>query len=233
MPRLARAVVPDLPHHVTQRGNRRQLTFFCTDDYLLYTELMSEWCRKCGVDVWAYCLMPNHAHLVAVPGTPDALRRAIGEAHRRYTLEVNRREGWTGYLWQGRFRSFPMDDRYTIAASRYVELNPVRAGLVSRADQYPWSSARAHVLGRDDRLVSVAPLLSRMPDWSAFIGAGAEPDLAAELRRHSNTGRPLGTEGFVDDVERKLGRVLRPRRPGPAPKSGGLDNRLVLVDRLG
>ncbi|MGZ6124824.1 MAG: transposase [Myxococcales bacterium] len=214
MARLARAVVPNLPHHVTQRGNRRQQTFFCDDDYLLYTDIMSEWCRKCGVEVWAYCLMPNHAHLVAVPRTSDALRRAIGEAHRRYTAEVNRREGWSGYLWQGRFASFPMDDRYTLAAARYVELNPVRAGLSSRADEYPWSSARAHLLGQDDRLVSVAPLLTRMPEWSTFIGAAARPELDDELRRHSNTGRPLGSEEFVGNVERLLGRVLKPGKGG-------------------
>src|ERR1700704_2438685 len=92
MPRLARAVVPDFPHHVTQRGNRRQQTFFCNDDYLLYMALIAEWCHRYRVEVWAYCLMPNHVHLIAVPTTPGGLRRAIGEAHRRYTLEVNHRE---------------------------------------------------------------------------------------------------------------------------------------------
>jgi putative transposase len=219
MSRLARAVIPDLPHHVTQRGNRRQRTFFCPEDYVLYTDLMAEWCHRCGVVIWAYSLMPNHAHLVAVPDSPEALRRAIGEAHRRYTLEVNRREGWTGYLWQGRFASFPMDDRHTLAAARYIELNPVRAKLVVRAEEYPWSSARAHLLGRDDRLVSVAPLLSRMSDWSGFLGEGAQTDIAHEIRRHANTGRPLGTDEFVADLERLLGRGLRPGKRGPRAKS--------------
>jgi REP-associated tyrosine transposase len=152
--RLARAVVPSLAHHITQRGNRRQRTFFCPDDYLLYIALLAEWCGRCGVEVWAYCLMPNHVHLIAVPGSPDALRRAIGEAHRRYTADINRREGWRGHLWQGRFASYVMDDRYTLAAARYVELNPVRAGLVARAEDYLWSSARAHLLGRNDCLVN-------------------------------------------------------------------------------
>ena len=220
MPRLARAVVPDLPHHVTQRGNRRQPTFFGPEDYVLYKQLMAEWCRKCGVEIWAYCLMPNHVHLVAVPETSDGLRRAVGEAHRRYTAEVNRREGWSGYLWQGRFASFPMDERYTLAAARYVELNPVRAKLVSRADDYPWSSARAHLEGRDDELVTVTPLLSRIGDWSRFLGEPAQDGVLKELRSHANTGRPLGTEDFLDEVERQLGRVLRPRKPGPPPRSG-------------
>src|SRR6266550_2593947 len=140
MTRLARAIVPGLPHHVTQRGNRRQPTFFSSEDYLLYMALMAESCRRYRVDIWAYCLMPNHVHLIAVPSTSDSLRRAIGEAHRRYTLEINGLREWRGYLWQGRFSSFVMDDRYTIAAARYIELNPVRAQLVLRAEDYPWSS---------------------------------------------------------------------------------------------
>ena len=223
MARLARTVVPDLPHHVTQRGNRRQQTFFRPEDYVLYAELMAESCHKCGVDIWAYCLMPNHSHLVAVPGTPDALRRAIGGAHRRYTEKINRREGWTGYLWQGRFTSFPMDERYTLAAARYIELNPVRAGLVSRAEEHRWSSARAHLLGRDDKLVSVAPLLSRVDDWPAFLAAAVQPEIAKELRRHANTGRPLGSDQFIDELERRLGRVLRPRKRGPPPMRDGVE----------
>ncbi len=220
MARMARAVVPSLPHHITQRGNRRQRTFFCADDYLLYMALTAEWCDRYGVQVWAYCLMPNHVHLIAVPGTPDGLRQAVGEAHRRYTTEINRREGWRGHLWQGRFASYVMDDRYTLAAARYVELNPVRAGLVARAENYPWSSARAHLLGRDDCLVRVAPLLARAGDWSSFLGEAANAEDSHWFRRHESTGRPLGSDAFVDDLERVLGRVLRRRQPGPAPKGG-------------
>jgi len=220
MPRLARAVVPDLPHHVTQRGNRRQKTFFGNDDFLLYMALMAEWCHRCRVEIWAYCLMPNHVHLIAVPTTPDGLRRAIGEAHRRYTLEVNRREGWSGHLWQGRFASFVMDDRYTLAAARYVEMNPVRAGLVARAGDYPWSSAQAHLLGRDDALTAAAPLLAQVDGWSAFLAQGAQADVDDQLRKHESTGRPLGSDAFVDYLEGLLNRTLRPLKSGPAPKSG-------------
>jgi putative transposase len=213
---MARAVAPLFPHHITQRGNRRQKTFFCPDDYVRYLNLMAEWCTRSGVEVWAYCLMPNHAHLVAVPDSEDGLRRAIGEAHRRYTLAVNQREGWTGHLWQGRFSSFPMDARYTLAAARYVELNPVRAGLVEDAAAYPWSSARAHLLGRDDRLVKVAPLLDRIGDWRRFLGT--EVTEAEDLRAHESTGRPLGDDVFVDDLEITLGRPLRPQQTGRKPK---------------
>jgi putative transposase len=216
---MARAVVPSLPHHVTQRGNRRQRTFFCRDDYLRYLELMAEWCARYRVEVWAYCLMPNHVHLVAVPESGDGLRRAIAEAHRRYTTEINRREGWTGHLWQGRFASYVMDDRYTLAAARYVELNPIRAQLVAGAADYPWSSARAHLLGRDDRLVRVAPLLARVERWSSFLGQGASTEDLRSLRGHQNTGRPLGSDAFVDELERALGRVLRPLPGGRPPKA--------------
>ena len=219
MARLPRAVVPALPHHITQRGNRRQPTFFCADDYRLYTSLVADWCDRYEVEVWAYCLMPNHVHLIAVPGSPDGLRRAIGEAHRRYTTMINTREGWRGHLWQGRFASYVMDERYTLAAARYVELNPVRACLVARAGDYPWSSARAHLRGRDDRLVRVAPLLNlaRARDWSSFLGQDANAEDLQHLRGHETTGRPLGSDAFVEDLERSLGRVLRRRRPGPAP----------------
>ena len=131
MARLARVVVPGLPHHITQRGNGRQQTFFCDEDYEYYLELMGQWCTVHQVEIWAYCLMPNHVHLLAVPQSPDGLRLAIGEVHRRYTRMVNFREGWRGHLWQGRFASFLLDEPYVLTAARYVELNPVRAGLVA------------------------------------------------------------------------------------------------------
>lgn len=158
MARIARVVAPGLPHHITQRGNRRQKTFFCGEDYRQYIHLMSKWCSLLKVEVWAYCLMPNHIHMIVVPETEESLRRAIGEAHRRYTRLINFREGWRGHLWQGRFASFPMEERYLLAAARYVELNPVWAGLVKRPELYKWSSAAAHTSGKDDKLVKVEPL---------------------------------------------------------------------------
>lgn len=214
MARLPRAVIPGVPHHITQRGNRRQRTFFEAEDYARYLELMSEWCARCSVDVWAWCLMPNHVHLVAVPASAAALRRAIGEAHRRYTLAVNQRQGWQGHLWQGRFRSFVMDERHAVAAVRYVELNPVRAGLVAHAADYPWSSAHAHLKKRDDSLVRVRPMLEQVPDWNAFLACGPEPEVESALRRHQSTGRPLGSDDFVLEMEQRIGRSLRPGKPG-------------------
>ncbi len=118
MARIARVVAPGYPHHITQRGNRRQQTFFRDDDYLAYLELMAEWCRKCRVEIWAWCLMPNHVHLIAVPQTEEGLARAIGEAHRRYNRRINFREKWRGHLWQERFASFPMDETHLLVAAR-------------------------------------------------------------------------------------------------------------------
>jgi putative transposase len=181
MARLARLVIPGLLHHVTQRVNRRQQTFFGDEDYAAYLELMAEWCGEEGVEVWAYCLMPNHVHPIAVPQTELSLRRAIGEAHRRYTRRINFREKWRGYLWQGRFASFVMDEPYLLAATRYVECNPVRAKLVADPAEWPWSSAKAHLSGRDDRLVSVAPMLAMVGDWRSLLNSavGRGPSRAA------------------------------------------------------
>ncbi len=226
MARISRAVVPDLAHHVTQRGNRRQKTFFVPEDYRMYQALMAERCRRWRVTIWAYCLMPNHVHLIAVPSTPDGLHRAIGEAHRRYTREVNRREGWTGYLWQGRFASFAMDERHTIAAARYIELNPVRARLVRRPAEYAWSSARAHLSGADDALVAAHPLLARVRDWSSLLDSAPAPD-GATWRKHETTGRPIGSDDFVEMVESRLGRTLKPGKRGRRPSRAYDDLRIV------
>ena len=218
MARLARVVVPGVAHHVTQRGNRRQETFFNEDDYAAYLSLLGEWCGRCGVEVWAYCLMPNHVHLIVVPDSEDGLRRGLGEAHRRYTRRVNFREGWRGHLWQGRFASFAMDERYLLRAAQYVEMNPVRAKLCRVPWRWRWSSASAHVAGRDDGLVRVAPMLARVKDWRALLREAVEADDAERLRRHERTGRPLGSPAFLDRIEATLERIVRPAKPGRKPK---------------
>jgi len=155
---------------VTQQGNRRQQTFVADDDYEEYRTLLADSCRSCGTQVLAYCLMPNHVHLILVPADEFGLRDALGEAHRRYTRMINFREGWRGHLWQERFHSFVMDEQHLLAAARYVERNPVRARLRARPQDWPWSSAAAHLAASDDALVSVRPLLELVPNWAAFIG---------------------------------------------------------------
>ena len=194
MPRTARLVLPGIPHHITQRGNRRQPTFLCEPDYTFYVSLLGHWCRKRGTSVWAWCLMPNHVHLILAPANEDGLRAALAPAHRRYSWEINQREGWRGHLWQDRFASFPMDEAHVHACLRYVELNPVRAGLVARAEDWPWSSARAHFGLAADGLTDLAPGRERIDDWRAFLGEGlAEVDLKA-IRAAERSGRlRLGT----------------------------------------
>ncbi|KAA6186723.1 transposase [Thiohalocapsa marina] len=219
MARIARVVVPGLPHHITQRGNRGESTFFDDTDYVAYRDLLAASCRRCGTEIWAYCLMPNHVHLVMVPTTEDGLRCALGETHRRYTRMINARQDWCGHLWQERFHSFVMDEPHLLAASRYVERNPVRAGLCATPEQWPWSSARAHLSGEDDALVRVRPLLDLVGDWAGFLADTDAEEDPEQFHRHSRTGRPLGSNAFVTDVENRLGRVLRPQKPGPKPRS--------------
>ena len=213
-----------MPHHVTQRGNRRQKTFFRDDDYQAYLDLMAERCGEHKVKVWAYCLMPNHVHLIVVPKSEDGLRRAIGEAHRRYTRRINSRRRWRGHLWQGRFASFVLDEPYLLAAARYVELNPVRARLATAPSEYRWSSAGAHIKRKDDCLVKVAPLLALTKSWRRLLNSAATEEQIKAFREHERTGRALGDDNFQKRLEKKLGRVLRRQKPGPkkpGPKKPG------------
>jgi len=215
MARIARITAAGIPHHITQRGNRRMPTFFRDEDYHAYIELMREWCEKCRVEIWAYCLMPNHVHFIAVPESDDGLRRGIGEAHRRYSRMINLRENWRGHLWQGRFASFPMDENYLLATTRYIEMNPVRAGLTREPQSWRWSSARAHLAGMDDELVKVSPLLEIAGDWMLFLSSGSEEEKMDHIRKHERTGRPLGDGGFVEKLESTLKRTFMRRKPGP------------------
>ena len=215
MARIARIVVPRIPHHITQRGNRRQEAFFNEGDYREYISLMAESCNLHGVEIWAYCLMNNHVHLIAVPEKTESLRQAIGEAHRRYTRSINFRQKWRGHLWQERFASFPMNENYLLAAARYVELNPVRAHITNDPVSYSWSSAKCHALGQDDELVRVKPLLDLVPDWKNFLREGIEEEESQLIRRHERTGRPLGDESFINKMENTANRVLRKKKPGP------------------
>ncbi|MBV9568569.1 MAG: transposase [Hyphomicrobiales bacterium] len=221
MPRTARIVVPTLPHHVTQRGNRRQPIFFEDGDYALYRDLLAERCERSGVACWAYCLMPNHVHLVLVPTTEDGLASVLGETHRRYTTFINARARWTGHLFQGRFGSAVMDEEHLVAATRYLSLNPVRAGLAKQAADWRWSSVRAHLAGKDDRLVRVRPLLDRVDAFADLVSLETGEMVAHQLvalRMSETSGRPLGNASFLEQLEAALGRSLRPGRRGRKPR---------------
>jgi putative transposase len=222
MARLARIVVPDVPHHITQRGNRRQQVFFSDDDHAAYRDLVAEACTRHSVRCLAWCLMPDHVHLILVPREPDSLRAALADAHRRYSRRINFAKGWTGYLWQGRFGSYPMDEAHLMTVIRYVELNPVKARLVGRAEDWRWSSARAHVRQKPDGLTDLQALGDVHANWRAMLRDGLEAgdmiEAGVQIEAHQRTGRPLGSASFIDRLERQTGRRLKRQKPGPKPK---------------
>jgi putative transposase len=219
MARLPRIVIPGIPHHVTQRGNRRERTFFEDGDYELYLDLLADAARRFGVAIWSYCLMPNHVHIIVVPADDDALSRTFRYVHRHYTGYINARMRVTGHLWQGRFSSVAMDEAHFVAALRYVALNPVRARLVARAQDWKWSSVGAHMAGKDDPYVSVGPALERVGDFARFLGQEFDEQLTyAALRKAEAVGRPVGSKAWLETMEARTGKSLIPAKRGPAPK---------------
>lgn len=184
--------------------------FFSDRDYQIYLGILVEQVRRFDLGIWAYCLMPNHVHLIAVPAAADHLARALGETHRKYSCYINQREEWTGHLWQERFSSFPLDESHLLFAVRYVLLNPVRAGLVNQAEDWHHSSIKAHLSGIADDLVDPGPMSERIESWESYLEVPETNETLEILRMHSRTGRPLGDDGFIDRVERLSARTLRP-----------------------
>lgn len=218
MARLARMVIPGIPHHITQRGNGRARTFFGDADYRTYLDLLKQHIASSGVAVWAWVLMPNHVHLILVPENEDGLRAALSKVHRSYAGHIHARAQRTGHFWQGRFGCVAMDEDYLAAAVRYVVLNPVRAGLVERADDWRWSSVHAHLdPERGDGVTDTAPIAGRLPDFAALIRTGEDEAMALSLRRAESIGRPLGSDAFLDRVMAETGRDPRPAKRGPKP----------------
>jgi putative transposase len=211
-------VVPGLAHHVTQGGNRRERVFFSDGDYGAYLALISAAAQASQTAIWAYCLMPNHVHFIMAPTHEDGLRATFAEAHRRYTARIHAREKWTGHLWQGRFSSTCMDERHLIAAARYVPMNPVRARLVDKAADWRWSSARAHLAGKDDGVVTVGPILDRIGDFGGLLEAAEDEAAVMGIRRSRSTGRPVGSEDWIKSLETSLGLQLAPAKRGPKPR---------------
>jgi putative transposase len=215
MARFARVVAIETAHHVTQRGIDQQKVFFTDADRNIYLDCLTKFCAQARTRILAYCLMSNHVHLVLVPEEPHSLAVAMRRTHSRYATYLNARRDRAGHLWQNRFFSCPMDDAHLWVALRYVERNPVRANLVARPEEYPWSSAAAHV-GADRSA-------SRLLDWSFHANAGgnerwrallAESEDLDEIRRLQRgtfTGRPVGSPEFVARLEKELGRPLAPR----------------------
>lgn len=193
VPHPRRIIVPDIPHHITQRGNYRQKTFLSDHDYQFYLDLLFEFAPLNGVSLLAYCLMPNHVHLIAVPGREDSFSRWLQRVHADYARTVHLRLRRVRHLWQARYHSVALDDRHLRAATEYVHQNPVRARLVRDAFNWPWSSARR--VGTD-------------------IGFRVEPAMLKRIREGTVSGRPLGSAEFLDSI-----RAFLP--PDKVPKKRG------------
>jgi putative transposase len=181
---------------------------------------MRDACGKYKVFIWTYTLMGNHVHHVAVPEEEDSLSKTIKVAHGEYTSYLNKKYGLVGHAWQGRFKSFPMDESHCHNAIRYIERNPVRAGILPRAEDYLWSSAAAHCGLRDDLLLSGdCPLVGQIDNWSDWLKIDSDDLFRDTFHQHTATGRPLGSKQFLIDVGKKIGRDLLPRKRGPRPKT--------------
>jgi putative transposase len=214
MARISRIVVPGFPHHITQRGVRSMDVFHSDEDRRQYLQFLSEEAVRYGVDILAWCLMTNHVHFIAIPDDETSLARGFGEGHRRYTRMKNFSEGVRGYLFQGRFGSCVLDEQHLVAAARYVLMNPVRAGMVNAPCEYTWSSARFHAgLTEYDPFVKDRTLKGLITNWEEFI-AVEEDEKARHLRRVTRTGRPAGSDDFVQRIEQVTGRDLSIGMPG-------------------
>ncbi len=219
MPRIARAVAVGYPHHITQRGNYRQTVFESDEDYVQYLDWLTVYSRKYSLKIWAYCLMGNHVHFIAVPMEPTSLAKTFNTLHMRYSQHFNRKNKATGHLWQGRFYSCVLDERHLYAGIRYVENNPVRSRIVRKAEEYKWSSACCHVEKKTDPALSEdCYIIGKIKDWSAYLREKDKSSLIDEIRQNTKTGRPCGDDGFVLRLEELLCRRLgalpwgRPRR---------------------
>lgn len=210
MARQARITLANTPHHVSQRGNRGEPVFFERTDFETYKTLMAEQCAAHDVSIWAYCLLPNQVHMIACPQKADNLGRAIGEAHRRYTRYINEKKDWRGHLFQDRFYSCALDETAVIDAGHFIETLPVVAGIAPRPENYLWSSAKAHLQDRDDNLLlKYKPLTGTMGDWAGFLAMPLPRKIMDEITLHLQTGRPRGSDQFLSDIERSLGKRVR------------------------
>lgn len=222
MPRLARIVIPDIPYHITQRGNRREDVFFDDEDRQFYLGLLKEYAGKHQVDIWAYCLMTNHIHLVLKPSSKEGLQQVLKPLHMRYAQYINKKMGWKGHLWQGRYFSSALDAAYAYQAIRYVEQNPVRAKMVKTAVDYFWSSARAHAGIEENEFLAELPQEynpSSQLDWVTYLNEKEDGKQIAVIRRNIEKGLPCGGDDFIAMLERKTHRELS-YRPIGRPKKG-------------
>jgi putative transposase len=219
MTREARVVLPGAPHHITQRGIRRSNVFVDDDDHLEYLGLFKQAARQFGLRICAYCLMTNHVHFVAIPERQESIWRTFHRCHSIYAMKFNEKYGLSGHLWQGRPFSCVLDETHFWAAIRYVELNPVRAGMVTEASRYRWSSAVAHCGFADDPVLDPDwPGPDAPSDWGKWLTQDEALEITKHIRTNTITGRPCGDTGFMQLVEQRIGRLLSPKKRGPKAK---------------
>jgi putative transposase len=199
---MKRITLAGLPHHVIQRGLYGRKTFLSDKDYAVYLEILSDCSRRHGLEIWSYCLMPDHVHLIAIPKEKNSLTNCLRATHGRYTRYINPRIGTTGQFWQGRYSSHLLDEYYLVACARYIEINPVKRDYVEQPEEWKWSSARAHIMKINDPLVHVKPLLGHIKgEWQDFL-AETRPEKEADLfYLHEKNGHPLGNDTFLAMVE--------------------------------
>jgi putative transposase len=219
MPRIARLCAEDYPHHITQRGNNKEHVFFDDEDRRFYIDVLNRYKNKYGLKIWAYCLMGNHVHILAVPTNETSLAKGIGGTNLLYTQYINRKYNRSGRLWQNRFFSTIIEkEPYLWAVARYIERNPLRAKLVKKAEDYTWSSARAHVLAIKDEVLSEDWLDEKeMKSYREFLKKD-DGKVNASIRMATSTGRPLGGEVFLKRLEKIFERDILPKKGGRPKK---------------
>jgi len=213
MPRIARVIAVGLPHHITQRGNYQREVFFTDYDRRQYLRWLQEYSIKYGLSILVYCLMPNHIHFIATPTQEDSLSKTFNAVHMRYAQYINKKFKQRGHLWQGRFYSCVLDEPHFILAARYVERNPVRAGIVKEPWQWPWSSALVHTKENAEGFIQLQDFISLtdMPcdSWKKYIGCSDEEKFLCSIRQNTLSGLPLGNKFFIDRLEKNFKRTLR------------------------
>jgi putative transposase len=218
MARQARIVIENTPHHITQRGNRGEPVFFSKEDFKTYLDILVEQCNRFKVSILSYCLMPNQIHLIAQPEDKRLLARAIGETHRRYSVYVNERENWRGHLFQDRFFSYPMDEQSALRAARFIETLPVTAGIAPKPENYLWSSAKARIKVQENTFLKPFRSFHTVHNWADYLSRPMDPNEMKTIQLHLQTGRPRGTDIFLDSIESRIGRPVRPQKRGRKPK---------------
>jgi len=222
MPRIARVIAAGYPHHVTQRGNNRSTVFFDDEDRQTYLTLLKKYSEKHCLRIWAYCLLDNHLHLLVVPEQESSLARGVGLTNQVYTQYLNRKLSQSGRVWQNRFFSCVVEkEKYLWAVARYIERNPLQAGFAAGAEDYPWSSANSHITGKHDPLLDDSWLDGNERQGYAEFVRYDDEEINNAIRKATKTGRPLGSENFIDSLELSLGQGLRPRKSGRPRKNRG------------